>query len=566
MLNIKKYTKQTISNNKEITYNVKKFKNKDLKSNLTEDLILFSIFSIEYYSARNINYVEIIIKSIYIVLLVSLIVSFDIILSAFVIICSIVILYRLIIILVSLAYKLKIENHKNKAKRFRPILLKINIYKKINIFAIQYLKQNQYFKYEVSISENKQNIIKQKFNLILEAQIHQVINIHQIINKTYNHIKSLNYKNLYIEQNIAAQHQNTIKTYPIYSVLIPIYKEISKIKQILKFIKMLDYPKDKLDVCILIEEDDLPIHQFFSQEILPSYIRVISVPIFQPRTKPKALNYATNFIKGEYVVVYDAEDIPDMDQLKKALHLFQQLPSQYICIQSRLNFYNYSENIITECFSVEYSILFDFYLFGLDFLNLPILLGGTSNHFKVKELKKIGFWDSYNVTEDAELSIRIYSNNYKIKMLDSLTLEESPIEMIAFIKQRSRWIKGFLQTFFCYVCNYQYKKFNIYQVIFIIINLLFFALSLFLGPILIVLSFFLDIALLKYNLYIFFIYHAIAGLIVSKNNIFNFKYIIFSIPYYFLHMFAFILAIYDLIKRPFHWRKTEHGKSKIKIN
>ncbi|MFO1129979.1 MAG: glycosyltransferase family 2 protein [Rickettsiales bacterium] len=345
----------------------------------------------------------------------------------------------------------------------------------------------------------------------------------------------------------------------------PIYKEVSKIKQIFKFIKMLEYPKEKLDVCILIEKDDLEIQQFLNNQDLPFYVNVILIPFFQPKTKPKALNYGINFIKGKYVVIYDAEDIPDAAQLQKAVKLFDKLSKKYLCIQCRLNFYNTSENIITECMSVEYSTLFDFYLFGLEYLNLPILLGGTSNHFRVKELKKIGLWDSYNVTEDAELSIRIYSNKYKIAMLDSITLEEAPISINVFIKQRSRWIKGFLQTFFCYTSNLEYKKFNLKQIIFIIVNLLFFSLSLFIGPILILSSFFVDIKLLTINLIIFISYHLLISLITSKEKLFNYKYFFASHAYYFLHMFAFVLSIYDLIKKPFHWRKTDHGISKIKF-
>ncbi|HJD60173.1 MAG TPA: glycosyltransferase, partial [Rickettsia endosymbiont of Omalisus fontisbellaquei] len=244
--------------------------------------------------------------------------------------------------------------------------------------------------------------------------------------------------------------QNEEKALPVYTVLVPLYKELSKLRSIIKNISLINYPKDKLDVKIIIEDDDYLMIKEVALYNLPSYFHVILVPKTLPRTKPKALNYALEYSRGKYLVVYDAEDKPETDQLLKALAMFRNLPSEYACLQAKLNFYNKNENILTKMFNIEYSLWFEYMLKGLSLLKLPTPLGGTSNHFKTDILNKLGGWDAYNVTEDAELGIRIYSQNYKVAILDSYTLEEAPNSLGNWLNQRSRWIKGFLQTFFVF--------------------------------------------------------------------------------------------------------------------
>jgi cellulose synthase/poly-beta-1,6-N-acetylglucosamine synthase-like glycosyltransferase len=177
---------------------------------------------------------------------------------------------------------------------------------------------------------------------------------------------------------------------PIYTIFVPLYKEVRKLRSIIRAIDNLDYPKSKLDVKFIIEADDKETIKALAIIDLPRYIHVIKVPFSLPRTKPKAMNYATAYIKGDYLCIYDAEDKPDSDQLLKALHAFKQLPEEYACVQARLNFYNSGENLLTRFFSMEYTLWFEYLLKGLDLYGLPITLGGTSNHFKVSVLKKIG--------------------------------------------------------------------------------------------------------------------------------------------------------------------------------
>lgn len=237
------------------------------------------------------------------------------------------------------------------------------------------------------------------------------------------------------------------KDLPIYSILIPLYKEEAILLQLFSSIDALDYPKSKLDVKIILEAEDIRTIKAVESYEKPSYIDVIIVPHSLPKTKPKACNYAIRYIRGKYVTIYDAEDIPEPDQLRKAVNAFKEADKKTICFQARLNYYNRHVNYLTRFFAIEYSIWFNILLKGLYYFNMPVPLGGTSNHISVKHLKDLGYWDPYNVIEDADLGIRIAREGYKVALLDSTTWEESPIYMRSWLNQRSRWLKGYLQTY-----------------------------------------------------------------------------------------------------------------------
>ena len=170
------------------------------------------------------------------------------------------------------------------------------------------------------------------------------------------------------------------------------------------------------------------------------------MPDLVPRTKPKAMNYALPLARGEYLAIYDAEDRPERDQLRRAVHAFRQGPPNLAVVQARLNIYNIADNWLTRQFTIEYSALFDGVLPSLERLGLPIPLGGTSNHFRVSALKWLMAWDPFNVTEDADLGIRLNRNGYRCGIIASTTHEEAPSKLMGWLKQRTRWLKGYLLT------------------------------------------------------------------------------------------------------------------------
>ncbi len=236
--------------------------------------------------------------------------------------------------------------------------------------------------------------------------------------------------------------------WPRYVVQVPLYKEPQAVGQIVAALGQLDYPQDRLSIQLLIEADDTQTREALTQTPLEPPFCVVDIPVSYPRTKPKACNVGLARAHGDYLVVYDAEDRPEADQLKKAVLAFARCPANVVCIQAKLSFYNSARNPLTRCFTAEYAMWFDLCLPGLDALRAPIPLGGTSNHFKLSVLKELKGWDEYNVTEDCDLGLRLFARGYRTRILDSTTWEEACPRLPAWFRQRSRWVKGYIQTYF----------------------------------------------------------------------------------------------------------------------
>lgn len=232
---------------------------------------------------------------------------------------------------------------------------------------------------------------------------------------------------------------------PIYTILIPLYKEEKVIGQIIKAMSAIDYPTEKLDILITLEEYDKETIEAIKEVNPPKHFKNVILPDVQPKTKPKALNVAFSKVKGEFLVIYDAEIMPDPDQLKKAYLTFKKFP-ELACLQTRLDHYNTDQNLLTKLFNAEFSFYYDLFLPGLQSIGLPIPLSGHSTHFRTHVLREIGGWDPYNVTEDCDTGMRLYRRGYKSAIIDSFSKEEATSSMSSWIKQRTRWMKGFMQT------------------------------------------------------------------------------------------------------------------------
>ena len=234
---------------------------------------------------------------------------------------------------------------------------------------------------------------------------------------------------------------------PVYTILIPAYHEPEVINHLLEHVARIEYPADRLDVKVLVEADDTDTIEAIGDANPGPQFELVFVPPSEPRTKPKALNYGLSLARGEIVAVYDAEDIPDPLQLRRAVIGLERLGPAFGCLQAKLSYHNPTQNLITKWFSIEYTMWFSFFLPGLFSLRAPIPLGGTSNHFRRSALRSMGAWDPFNVTEDADLGIRMAREGYGVAVIESTTLEEANSDFVNWIKQRSRWYKGYLQTF-----------------------------------------------------------------------------------------------------------------------
>ena len=233
---------------------------------------------------------------------------------------------------------------------------------------------------------------------------------------------------------------------PRYSLLIPLFNEADVVPDLLAALDRLDYPRDRLEILLILEQDDHATRAAIQSRVLLPHMSVVVVPAGQPQTKPRALNYAFARATGDVIVVYDAEDLPDPDQLRRASARLLADPG-IGCLQARLHILNDRENWLTRQFAIEYAALFDATLPALQRLGLPLPLGGTSNHFPRRVLDEVGAWDPFNVTEDADLGIRLARRGYRVEVLPSTTWEEAPVSLRAWRNQRTRWLKGWMQTY-----------------------------------------------------------------------------------------------------------------------
>ncbi|WP_287963120.1 glycosyltransferase family 2 protein [Alcanivorax sp.] len=368
---------------------------------------------------------------------------------------------------------------------------------------------------------------------------------------------------------------------PTYTILVPMYKEPDTLPILSSAIRQFDYPLSKLDVKLILEEDDEETINAAKALGLEGIFEIIRVPDSLPKTKPKACNYALKFARGEFVTIYDAEDKPEPDQLKKVVMAFRMAPKNTACIQARLNFFNRDENWLTRMFTLEYSLWFDFYLPALEVLHVPIPLGGTSNHFRMSVLREVDAWDPFNVTEDADLGVRITQLGYRVGVVNSTTFEEANTHIGNWIRQRSRWIKGYMQTWLVHMrhpldlyASLGHVGFWGFQ--FFIGGAIFNTL---LAPWMVGMYIYWLItqtqdinalfpsALLYISLInllfgnAFFIY--ITALGAFKRRYCDLIPYALTVPFYWLLMsVAAYKALWQLIHNPFYWEKTHHGLSK----
>jgi len=232
---------------------------------------------------------------------------------------------------------------------------------------------------------------------------------------------------------------------PDYTIVVALYREKRVASDLIRALDALDYPKSKLDIKLVVEQRDAETLSRLVELDLPARYEIIVAPPGAPQTKPRALNIALSTARGQLIVVYDAEDAPAPDQLRLAAARFA-AEKDLDCLQGRLVIRNGAESWLARQFAVEYSTLFDFINPGLCALDLPIALGGSSNHFRTRSLVDVGAWDEWNVTEDADLGIRLARFGYRVRALDSDTSEEAPHQLGNWFRQRVRWQKGWMQT------------------------------------------------------------------------------------------------------------------------
>lgn len=364
---------------------------------------------------------------------------------------------------------------------------------------------------------------------------------------------------------------------PIYTILIPLRDEAQMVPLLRRAMVGLDYPPEKLDIKFVVEERSPETVAAVAAILDDPRFELVRVPDSAPRTKPKALNYALPLARGKHIVVYDAEDIPERGQLRLAASHFAADPS-LDCVQAELVVDNAEENWITALFAGEYAGLFGLLLPFFGRWRLPMPLGGTSNHFRTAALRELGHWDAFNVTEDADLGVRLSRLRYHTNMLASETNEEAPISLNAWMVQRTRWIKGFMQTFIVHNRNARlfladigwrnFLFFEIYVGSLIASSLLH---TVFLA------SFAVRGALghwprlsdpveLGYMAVLVLGYAGSIALVLAglaRRRAWHLLPQQLMLPFYWvMHSVAALRAAYQLLTRPYFWGKTTHGRTR----
>ncbi len=358
---------------------------------------------------------------------------------------------------------------------------------------------------------------------------------------------------------------------PLYTLLIPLYKETEVLGDLCKAIEALNYPKARLDIKLLLEADDKDtIRAVRNLQLGPAW-EILIVPPIGPQTKPKALNAGFARARGELVTIYDAEDRPHPDQLRHAVRAFaEDAKGNLGCVQAPLGYYNANQNWLTRQFALEYAAHFQVLVPAMARLGLPFPLGGTSNHFRASALRAVGAWDPYNVTEDADLGYRLGANGWRLGTITPPTREEATARLGPWQGQRSRWLKGYIQTIGVHMrrpaphnalAGALSMMITLGTAVFAALGHASFSMIM-LGVLLLAPWTGTLLAPVDYGL-------ALAGLLVGMAMLalgarrahlaYTTLDLLGAILYWPLQSWAMAKAILDLVKRPFYWEKTRHG-------
>ena len=373
---------------------------------------------------------------------------------------------------------------------------------------------------------------------------------------------------------------------PVYTVLVPLFREANVVGDLIENLRRLDYPQERLEILLLMEEEDRETIEAAKAADPPDTVRFVLIPSGSPQTKPRACNVGLFFARGDYVVIYDAEDRPEPGQLRDAVAAFRAGPESLVCLQARLNYFNAGQNLLTRMFTLEYSYWFDCMLPGLDRLRLPIPLGGTSNHFDTARLRSLGGWDAFNVTEDADLGVRASLRGYTVGVIDSTTFEEACSELRPWIRQRTRWIKGYMQTAIVHSrCPFSLaRQAGLRGVAGFLLLIAGTPLTFLAVPVMWLLSLLWYLGLPGGTEIAHIFPHPFAAVIaisflagnvvmiglnmlaVVRRRIYRLALWSLAAPFYWLlHSFAAWRALFQLAYKPFYWEKTPHGLAPVEV-
>lgn len=360
---------------------------------------------------------------------------------------------------------------------------------------------------------------------------------------------------------------------PKYAILLPMRNENTDVvKELIKNISNLNYPQSKLDVVMLVDQDDDYLEEI-KQLKKPNNFRILSSEATFPFTKPKVCNLGLITTDAEFVTIYDAEDNPDRNQLLKVLKKFED--PNVACVQCRLHYNNKDANWLSKFFNLEYLTWFSMTIRGLYKVQgegAVIPLGGTSQHLRTKDLIKIGGWDARNVTEDCDLGVRLARLGKSTVISNSYTNEIAVEKLKHFIPQRTRWQMGFMVTYINHCKDFLnlYKELGAHRFLHFMMSIFGNFINPLITPLLFIIfvrSYFFGYSGETYveivpwitligNYLLIFLSHLTSSIKYQKGKYWYMS--IFQPIYYLIQVVTVHRAVWKLITATYKWEKTPH--------
>jgi len=246
-----------------------------------------------------------------------------------------------------------------------------------------------------------------------------------------------------------------LKDLPFISVQIPSYNDpVAKrcVERCLDF----DYPKDKYEIIIADDSTNEETKNKLKQlsEENPYSVKYTH-RAHRHGYKAGALKDAMHLTKGDIIVIFDADWIPDRDFLKKIVKPFSD--PKVAIVQTRQGFYNKDTNLISRFASY---VLMAYHTIIMPINNKVncVFFCGTAGAIRRKMFDEVGGWNLNSITEDSDLTVRLLIKGYKTIYLDFETPSEVPITFESFIKQQMRWCYGNVRVFIDNASKILFKK------------------------------------------------------------------------------------------------------------
>lgn len=344
---------------------------------------------------------------------------------------------------------------------------------------------------------------------------------------------------------------------PTLTVLLPLYREAAVLPDLVAAVGALDYPRHLMQIIVLLEEGDAETRGAAGVHVPRGKgWQVIVVPKGKPQTKPRAVNVGLAAARGEVVVIYDGEDRPEVDQARRAAAALMADPGLAV-VQCALAC-DHGGPWFTVGWRAEYAVLFGAILPVLSRLGLPFLFGGTSQFIRTKALMEAGAYCAHNTTEDADLAVRMARLGHRSAFIPSVTSEEAPVTLRAFLHQRRRWISGHIITAVVHLRNpvQTWREIGPAGSLALLAQLPVATLSTAAHPLGFALFAQGDLhgalgAVLAVG------YGAAVALVWATSRS---LWAVFMLPaYWCLHVAALVMAVHDVVRCPHEWKKTTHG-------